>query len=137
MCVRTHCHLCVHCIKRRPSEYKFAAPVRGPGLTMATCGAGHFRFIVHNDYNNPHIESLERFSEEIDLFQPALLVVGGLQMMDNFPFKEGESRKSTGNKGCDDDVGDRNRGNQQATSRNISQTSPEKVVDFRTSNKFD
>jgi len=48
------------------------------------------RFIVHHDLNNPLVSSLEKFSVELPQFQPDLLVVGGLQMMDNFPFREGE-----------------------------------------------
>ena len=48
-----------------------------------------FRFIAHNDDNNPYLESLEKFAEEIKVFRPALIAVGGLQMMDNFPFLEG------------------------------------------------
>ena len=48
------------------------------------------RFIVHHDLNNPLVSSLEKFSLELPQFQPQLLVVGGLQMMDNFPFQEGE-----------------------------------------------
>ena len=48
------------------------------------------RFIVHHDLNNPLVSSLEEFEAAVPGFLPDLLVVGGLQMMDNFPFKEGE-----------------------------------------------
>merc|ERR1719228_1969868 len=48
------------------------------------------RFIIHRDLNNPLVSSLEQFSQALPGFNPQLLVVGGLQMMDNFPFKEGE-----------------------------------------------
>ena len=48
------------------------------------------RFIVHHDLNNPMVSSQEEFRKAVALFTPQLLVVGGLQMMDNFPFKEGE-----------------------------------------------
>jgi len=48
------------------------------------------RFIVHRDMNNPLVSSLEQFSSALPAFSPQLMVVGGLQMMDNFPFKEGE-----------------------------------------------
>lgn len=48
------------------------------------------RFIVHHDLNNPLVSSLEEFRAALPLFRPDLLVVGGLQMMDNFPFREGE-----------------------------------------------
>ncbi|XP_032819822.1 ADP-dependent glucokinase-like [Petromyzon marinus] len=48
------------------------------------------RFIVHSDTHNARLESLEAFHSELAAFQPALLVVGGLQMMDNFPFPPGE-----------------------------------------------
>ena len=53
----------------------------------------HFRFIVHSDVNNPTVSSLEDFGAMLNAFDPNLLLVSGLQMMDNFPFKEGE-RKS-------------------------------------------
>jgi len=48
------------------------------------------RFILHHDLNNPLVSSLEEFSAAVTLFKPNLFVVGGLQMMDNFPFREGE-----------------------------------------------
>ena len=49
-----------------------------------------FRFIVHSDNSNPYLETLEDLEKEILKFDPSVLVVGGLQMMDNFPFKEGK-----------------------------------------------
>ena len=48
------------------------------------------RFIVHSDVNNPTISSLEDFGDALPAFKPDLLIVSGLQMMDNFPFAEGE-----------------------------------------------
>jgi ADP-dependent glucokinase len=45
--------------------------------------------IVHSDESNPYIETLEGLEAEIQAFKPSALVVGGLQMLDNFPFKEG------------------------------------------------
>jgi len=48
------------------------------------------RFILHHDLNNPRVSSQEEFQAAVPGFKPHLLVVGGLQMMDNFPFKEGE-----------------------------------------------
>lgn len=47
------------------------------------------RFIMHNDENNPMISSLEKFDEHLPDFKPHLLVISGLQMMDNYPFKKG------------------------------------------------
>ncbi|XP_046383849.1 ADP-dependent glucokinase [Ischnura elegans] len=47
------------------------------------------RFIVHNDDNNPLASSLESFGSVLENFSPNLLVVSGLQMMDNYPFKPG------------------------------------------------
>ncbi|XP_049874957.1 ADP-dependent glucokinase [Pectinophora gossypiella] len=46
------------------------------------------RYIVHNDENNPLLSSLEKFGEYIPEFNPNLLVISGLQMMDNYPFKK-------------------------------------------------
>ncbi|XP_056624727.1 ADP-dependent glucokinase [Triplophysa dalaica] len=47
------------------------------------------RYIVHSDDHNPYLDSMEQFQEQLKSFKPDLLVVGGLQMMDNFPFKHG------------------------------------------------
>lgn len=44
---------------------------------------------MHSDESNPYIETLEGFEAEIKKFKPAALVVGGLQMLDSFPFEEG------------------------------------------------
>ncbi|XP_022097325.1 ADP-dependent glucokinase-like isoform X2 [Acanthaster planci] len=45
------------------------------------------RFIVHSDASNPLLSSLESFQEQLKPFKPHAVVIGGLQMMDNFPFK--------------------------------------------------
>lgn len=54
------------------------------------------RFIVHSDKSNPYLETLEDLEREMDVFDPSVLVVGGLQMMDNFPFKEGVRQERLG-----------------------------------------
>ncbi|XP_022127582.2 ADP-dependent glucokinase [Pieris rapae] len=46
------------------------------------------RYIMHNDENNPLLSSLEKLGEYLGKFKPSLLVISGLQMMDNFPFKK-------------------------------------------------
>lgn len=43
------------------------------------------RFILHHDYHNPRVSSLERFDPYLKSFRPDLFVVSGLQMMDNYP----------------------------------------------------
>ncbi|KAM5164929.1 ADP-dependent glucokinase-like isoform 1-T2 [Mantella aurantiaca] len=48
------------------------------------------RYIVHSDAHNPMVDSLEDFSSQVERFKPDLLVIGGLQMMDSFPFKPGQ-----------------------------------------------
>jgi len=48
------------------------------------------RFIVHSDHNNPYIKSLDNFANTIKEVNPRLVVVGGLQMLDNFPFKDND-----------------------------------------------
>ncbi|XP_063774069.1 ADP-dependent glucokinase-like isoform X2 [Pseudophryne corroboree] len=48
------------------------------------------RYIVHSDMHNPMIDSLEDFKSQLESFEPDLLVIGGLQMMDSFPFKPGQ-----------------------------------------------
>ncbi|XP_037938891.1 ADP-dependent glucokinase-like [Teleopsis dalmanni] len=47
------------------------------------------RYIIHNDKNNPHLNSLEHFEEALKEFQPKLVVISGLQMMDSYQFEEG------------------------------------------------
>ncbi|KAK4327325.1 hypothetical protein Pmani_002198 [Petrolisthes manimaculis] len=47
------------------------------------------RFIIHSDDSNPTLSTVESFGERLSKFRPHLLVVGGLQMMDNFPFLPG------------------------------------------------
>ncbi|XP_071440863.1 ADP-dependent glucokinase [Hetaerina americana] len=51
------------------------------------------RFIVHNDENNPLVSSLESFGVILGPYKPNLLVISGLQMMDNYPFKPGVREK--------------------------------------------
>lgn len=52
------------------------------------------RYIMHNDENNPLLSSLEKLGEHLPSFKPNLLVISGLQMMDNFPFKlDGRGKK--------------------------------------------
>ncbi|CAL1603901.1 unnamed protein product [Knipowitschia caucasica] len=48
------------------------------------------RYIIHSDDHNPYLDSMEEFAKKLTHFQPDLLVVGGLQMMDSFPFPPGE-----------------------------------------------
>ncbi|KAM6980283.1 ADP-dependent glucokinase [Aplochiton taeniatus] len=48
------------------------------------------RYIIHSDDHNPYLSSLEDFERKVLDFRPDLLVVGGLQMMDSFPFQQGE-----------------------------------------------
>ncbi|XP_077479843.1 ADP-dependent glucokinase [Stigmatopora argus] len=48
------------------------------------------RYIVHSDDHNPYLASMEEFAKKLKDFNPDLLVVGGLQMMDHFPFQSGE-----------------------------------------------
>lgn len=49
-----------------------------------------YRYIIHSDDHNPYLDSMEHFAEKLEDFKPDLLVVGGLQMMDNFPFQSGK-----------------------------------------------
>ncbi|KAL7638612.1 UNVERIFIED_CONTAM: hypothetical protein RMT77_011184 [Armadillidium vulgare] len=51
------------------------------------------RFIIHNDISNPKLSSALEFGKELERFKPHLLVIGGLQMMDNYPYAEGEREK--------------------------------------------
>lgn len=47
------------------------------------------RYIIHSDDHNPYLTSMEKFAPKLADFKPDLLVVGGLQMMDSFPFQSG------------------------------------------------
>ena len=49
------------------------------------------RFIIHNDKQNPTVSSLEDLDHALKSSEnaPNLLVVSGLQMMDNYPFLPG------------------------------------------------
>lgn len=51
------------------------------------------RYIVHNDANNPMISSFDVFDKVLGKTEPNLLVISGLQMMDNYPFPEGQRQK--------------------------------------------
>ncbi len=44
------------------------------------------RFILHSDYSNMFLESLVPFVGTVKSYGPSLVVVSGLQMLDNFPF---------------------------------------------------
>lgn len=48
------------------------------------------RYILHNDAHNPTVSSLESFDTQLTPFDARLLVISGLQMMDNFPYMTGE-----------------------------------------------
>ncbi|XP_061601350.1 ADP-dependent glucokinase [Cololabis saira] len=48
------------------------------------------RYIIHSDDHNPYLTSMDEFAEKLQDFKPDLLIVGGLQMMDNFPYRSGE-----------------------------------------------
>ena len=43
------------------------------------------RYIIHSDHSNMLLESLDPFIEALDTFAPSLVVVSGLQMLDNSP----------------------------------------------------
>lgn len=44
------------------------------------------RFIVHNDFSNMMLASMDPFIEALPSFKPSLVIIGGLQMLDNFCF---------------------------------------------------
>ncbi|XP_030034750.2 ADP-dependent glucokinase [Manduca sexta] len=67
----------VHMILEYKSDEKFGS-YRAPRAN---------RYIMHNDENNPLLSSLEKFGDHLPGFKPNLLVISGLQMMDNYPFK--------------------------------------------------
>jgi len=47
------------------------------------------RFILHSDNSNPELRSLESFIDVVDRVRPSTVVIGGLQMLDNFKFEAG------------------------------------------------
>ena len=54
------------------------------------------RFIIHSDVNNPKLKYLEPFGEALADFKPHLVIVSALQMLDNFPFEDGERENRMG-----------------------------------------
>lgn len=44
------------------------------------------RFIVHSDYSNMMLASADAFAEALHQFKPSLVIISGLQMLDNFCF---------------------------------------------------
>lgn len=44
------------------------------------------RLIIHNDFSNMMLASLNSFIEALAAFKPSLVIIGGLQMLDNFCF---------------------------------------------------
>ncbi|XP_012274458.1 ADP-dependent glucokinase [Orussus abietinus] len=50
------------------------------------------RYIIHNDVNNPMVSSLDEFDTLLTESRPDLFVVSGLQVMDNYPYVEGQRR---------------------------------------------
>ncbi|KXJ19900.1 ADP-dependent glucokinase [Exaiptasia diaphana] len=48
------------------------------------------RMVLHTDVNNPYLKSLDTLKQVSKTENPALVVIGGLHMMDSFPYKEGE-----------------------------------------------
>ena len=51
------------------------------------------RLVIHSDSNNPKLQALEEFKTRLDTFKPDLVVVSALQMLDNYPFMDGEREK--------------------------------------------
>lgn len=47
------------------------------------------RFIVHRDRHTPFLTGLEEMQKKFTDFHPDVFVLGGLQMMDGFPYGEG------------------------------------------------
>ncbi|XP_065359427.1 ADP-dependent glucokinase [Calliphora vicina] len=47
------------------------------------------RYILHNDHNNPHLNSLEHLQTAIESYKPDLFIISGIQMMDSYKFAEG------------------------------------------------
>ncbi|XP_075976698.1 ADP-dependent glucokinase [Anticarsia gemmatalis] len=72
----------IHMILEYKADEKFGA-LKAPRAN---------RYIMHNDENNPLLSSLEKFGEHLPGFNPNLLVISGLQMMDNYPFKAEDGR---------------------------------------------
>ncbi|XP_020621472.1 ADP-dependent glucokinase-like [Orbicella faveolata] len=52
------------------------------------------RLVLHSDEHNPYLKSMEKFQEKLKYFSPSILVVAGLQRLENFPvFSPGDSGK--------------------------------------------
>uniref|UniRef100_A0A3P8W644 ADP-dependent glucokinase 2 n=1 Tax=Cynoglossus semilaevis TaxID=244447 RepID=A0A3P8W644_CYNSE len=55
------------------------------GASWGQYTARRANYIIHSDDHNPYLASMEEFGKNLEDFKPDLMVVGGLQMMDNFP----------------------------------------------------
>lgn len=54
------------------------------------------RMVLHTDVNNPYLKSLDTLKQVCKAEDPAVVVIGGLHMMDSFPYKEGERAQRLG-----------------------------------------
>lgn len=48
------------------------------------------RYILHRDVHNPSLKGLAAVKDAVHDYKPHLVVLGGLQMLDTYPFTEEE-----------------------------------------------
>ena len=48
------------------------------------------RYILHRDAHNPQLKGLAAVKDAVTAFKPHLVVLGGFQMLDTYPFTEEE-----------------------------------------------
>jgi ADP-dependent glucokinase len=54
------------------------------------------RMVLHSDVNNPYLKSLDDLKAVTKAYDPDVVIIGGLHMLDNFPFKAGERAERLG-----------------------------------------
>lgn len=54
------------------------------------------RMVLHSDVNNPYLKSLDDLKAVTKSEDPNIVILGGLHMLDNFPFKVGERGERLG-----------------------------------------
>lgn len=73
-----------HLILEYKTNEKFGNKLRSPRAN---------RFIIHSDVHNPYLTGIDKnFELEFIKMNPDLLIISGLQMMDNIPYKSREER---------------------------------------------
>ena len=70
--------------------YRRSWVFRTPSIILHVLKYNLARYILHRDYHNPQLKGLTAVASAVAAFKPHLVVLGGLQMLDTYPFTEEE-----------------------------------------------